>query len=255
MLVMVAREYRMFGLGVLLLKMGYAIHPDKPSGGFTPAGFQAFAMVHAEFVRDALQNGLYTSLVKERKITVAKVKEIIASAKPSKAKRSENYNLQSNDPKDWLMYVGEYGDFIIYDRKLKELLSAGDKYDYFIERMIKGIVYVMISEHHKFAFPKVFGGDTPQIRRLLMSCAIEYARRENVDFYVENDEANDVSPEMGTLEEPNMVLSFKSQKVKPINKRLDYDGFGAVERQWRKTFDRYEEFKTQMMEMAYSKYS
>ncbi len=254
MLVMVAREYRSFGLGRILLKIGYGIEPEKPSGGFTVAGMHTFARIHAEFVHDALQSGLYTKLVKNHQITVARAKEIIASAMAaSKEKRSE-INLKSDDPKDWVLFVGDNGDFIMYDKKLREALKGGDQMEYFKERMIKGIIYVLQMGHRNVAFPKVFGGDNPNIRRFLMACGIEYARRENDEFYVEGDDAQAVAPAMGKLEPPNNVIGFTSQKVIPTGKEFDYDGMGRYERAWRRTFDRYDEFKNEMMEMAYAKY-
>jgi len=142
-LVSVAKEYQNIGLGTILQKLARTLEPTKPSGGFTPAGRAGFARVHREFVRDALKNGTYSSLVRSKKMTMERVKEIVASAHIEKRNKPNNRNLSSSDPKDWLLFVGEYGDFILYDKKLKDLIEeGGEQNDYFIDSMIKGAVNV-----------------------------------------------------------------------------------------------------------------
>lgn len=249
MLVMVANEYRSFGLGTLLLKLGYGIEPDKPSGGFTDAGRNTFARVHAEFVRDALKFGIYTNMVKDGSITVARVKEIINSAVKIKQNNS-NIDLDSSNPKNWLLYVGK-NDFIVYDKKIKDIDIDDPKYNYFSDNMIKGLVHIV---NNNGAFLHNFGAETIGLRRFLISCAVEYCNNNNIDLYLEKDEPKYLSPDIGKVEETTNKIGFASQRVIPTGKRIDYISMGKLERKWRKSFDRYDEFYHRILEMAYSKY-
>jgi hypothetical protein len=74
------------------------------------------------------------------------------------------------------------------------------------------------------------------------------------DLYIEKNEVNYLDPTMGILEPLNNYIGFKSQKIVPTGKRINYDDFGLHEKYWRKQFDRYNKFKNEMMELAYSKY-
>lgn len=250
MLVMVADEYRSFGLGTLLLKIGYGIEPDKPSGGFTNAGKNTFARVHAEFVRDALKFGIYTKMVKDGRISIARVKQIINSAIKTKPNISD-INLDSSNPKDWLLYVGN-NDFIIYDKKLKNLDTDNPKYNYFADSMIKGLVHIV--DNNNRAFLHNFGADSIGLRRFLISCAVEYCNNQNIELYLEKDEPKYLSSDFGEVAEITNTIGFSAQKIIPTGKRIDYNSIGKVEQKWRKSFDRYDEFYYRMIEIAYSKY-
>lgn len=257
-LVWVAREYRRFGFGSILLKMAYSIQPDKSSGGFTSKGFATFRRVYREFVGDALKSGLYRKLIQQGDITLERVKAIVASASTiPRSTQSAEMNLSSENASDWLLYVGEHGDFIIYNRNLRGVLEEGERADYFAERMIKGIAYVPIHEGHSetWAMLRVFGGDSPKIRKFLINCAIEYCLRENATLYLEAGEPTDLDSSMGAADPESLaVRGFRSHKVIPTGKRMPYDQLAMQERAWRRSFDRYDEFRMQMMEMAYSKY-
>lgn len=253
-LVMVAQEYRSFGLGPLLLKLAYSIQPDKPSGGFTPSGWYTMQKVYREFVGDALRNGMYRKLVQQGSMTLERVRTIMTSAryKPSTAK--PDYRLDSS-PQDWMLYVGENGDFAVYDKKLREIINEGDRLDYFADRMIKGLVYVQVHDGKEvWALLRAFGADSPTLKRFLINCAIEYCQREDAVLYLEEDEPSLVDPAMASLGPESKVRGFSSRKVLPTGKRLDYDGMATVEARWRRSFDRYDEFRIQMLEMAYAKF-
>lgn len=101
---------------------------------------------------------------------------------------------------------------------------------------------------------RAFGGDSTPLRRFLLNCAIEYAQRENATLYLEGDEPDAVDPTMATLGPESMVRGFRSRKVIPTGKRFDYTGMGHAEAVWRRQFDRYDEFRIAMLEMAYAKY-
>lgn len=258
LLVMVAQEYRGFGLGPLLVKLARTIEPDRPSGGFTPSGYKNFVKVYQSMVRDALATGLYHGLIVQGQITMQRVKQIIASAGLAKQEIKPSRDLDSDDPKSWLLYVGEYGDFVLYDRKLKDLLAQETAEDgYWIDKMIKGFAYVQLHDGHSenWAMLRQFGADTPALKRMLINCAVQYSNTENTPLWLEPDEIAFIDKRMiERVEGPSLVRGFKAYEVIPTGEEFDYLPFGRLERVWRKAFDRYDEFRIRMLELAHSKF-
>ena len=252
LLVSVAQEYRQFGLGPILTKLAWEAEPGKPTGGCTPGGFKVTQKVHQEFVREYLRNGTYSKLIKEGMITLERVQEILKSAKlesrfePSRTK--QKVNLSTNDPKNFLLFE-DFGAFILYDRRLKDLLEQGneDSNSYWIDKFIKG---------HSFAgggyydnarlYLHQLGGDTPQIKKFMFTLALSYAKTEGVPLFVYNDDLNMVNPSEVELKEKNLAV----MKGKPI----DWRPLKVQEIQFRKTFDRYGEFHNRLLELADAKY-
>lgn len=258
LLVAVAREYRGFGLGPMLVKLARTIQPDRPSGGFTRSGYENFVKVYQSMVRDALASGLYRKLITQDQMTMQRAKDIIASANLPKRESKPVRDLRSDDPESWLLYVGEHGDFVLYDRKLKSLLDeGGERNDYWIDQMIKGFAYVQLHDGHNenWAMLRQFGGDTPGIKKFLINCAVEYSNAANMPLWLEPDEIEFIDKRMiERLEGPSLVRGFKSYKVIPTGEKLDYTGVAREERRWRKSIDQYDEFFNQMLELAHSKY-
>jgi len=258
LLVTVAQEYRGLGLGPMLVKLARTIEPDRPSGGFTPSGYNNFIKVYQSMVRDALASGLYRRLITQGQMTMARAKEIIASAKLPKQKHKPERNLNSNDPKSWLLYVGEYGDFVLYDKKLKTLIDEDREHnDHWIDQMIKGFAYVQLHEgrQENWAMLRQFGGDTPKIKTFLINCTVQYTNDAGIPLWLEPDEIDFIDQRMiSRLEGPSLVRGFKSYKVIPTGERFDYNGLGLIEKRWRKSFDQYDEFFHQMIEYAHGKF-
>lgn len=249
LLIMVVDEYRGFGFGPLLTRIARTMEPGRSSGGFTSGGFHNFQKVHREFVRDALKSGLYRSLVQQGSMTMERVREIIDSARLKDMKPRAEKNLDSNNSSDWLLYVGDT-DFIIYDRKLKDLVNDDGHLDHFGESMIKGLAFVGGDRFLKLI---QFGATTPKLKTFLMSCAIENCRRANETLYLEGTEPKYVDPSMGNVAELELRKPF-THTVTPTGKPMPYDSLGKMERDFRKSFDQYDEFKNRMLEMAYAKY-
>jgi hypothetical protein len=259
-LVSVAREYRQFGLGTILQKMARTMYPDKPSGGFTPAGREGFRRVHREFVRDAIRNGLYRSLIKAGALTKDRVQEIFDSAHldtPRPKPVTTNYG--ASDPSNWELYVGEYGDFILYDRNLRHLLHGhSERADYFIDRMIIGAVNVreLDTREGKYALLTLFGADRPKIKNFLMYVALSYCANEGFRLLVDDDgDLEAVDPRYGErIGTPNKESGFRRQEVRLKTEPLPYVQMGTKERRFRQSFDRYDEFHDRILELAYSKF-
>ena len=256
-LVMVAREYRNIGLGTILQKLARTMEPAKSSGGFTPQGGAGFRRVHNEFVREALANGKYSSLVREKKITIDRVKEILQSAQLKKSKIDQR-NLSINNPEDWLLYVGEYGDFVLYDKKIKELIvDGGEQNDYFIDRMILGAVNVreMESRNENWALITLFGGDTIKIKKFMLKLALSFAKNEGEELWADLEDISLVDSSFGKLiGDINLKTGFKRQQIELVGNAVPYKDIGAQEAQFRKSFDKYGEFKERIIELAYGKF-
>ena len=86
LLIVVAEEYRLKGLGSIMTKLALQYNPEKSSGGFTSRGETTFRKVHANMVKDYLKQGVYSMLVRTGQITLSRVQEIVRSVE----KRNEN---------------------------------------------------------------------------------------------------------------------------------------------------------------------
>lgn len=259
-LIAVAREYRGFGLGPILGRIARSIEPDKTSGGFTPAGYANFRKVHREFVRDALVSGRYRNMIRSGAITLDRVKEIVDSARLDiKQSPRPAINLSSNDPKDWVMY-GEDGAFVIYDRKLKDIVEDGNISDYFIERMIKGYVLVRIPSdwvqrgEREWGLIVRFGGDSDNIKKFLVGVALSWCASENVDLAVDMVDLKYVDDRYGEkVGEPSKRTGMMRQMVRP-KAPMAIEPMTRGERVFRRAFDPYDEFKSRILEIAEGKW-
>jgi len=250
LLIHVGREYRGFGLGTILGKMAWTLVPTKNSGGFTPAGKAAFYRIHREMVRDYLKSGMYSHLVKTGQVTLNRVKAIVASARVDLRPKSSNRNLRP-DPSDYLLMAGEYGDFYVYDRKLADF--GDDVDDHFRETMIKGMIYVAADD--RFGRIKSFGADTDSLKRFLLLLAASYAKREGVELVVEADDVPFLDQKrIKVIGDQHTKAGYFGATVRLIGKPVDWSGLAAEEERFRRRFDKHDEFKNAVQEMAYAKF-
>lgn len=255
-LIVVAKEYRKFGLGLTLHKLATTIEPGKQSGGFTPNGKNSFIRVHREFVRDALKNGMYSKMVRSGQLTVQRVKEITNSVNIAfKPTPIPSRNLSNKNTKDWLLFVGEYGDFILYDKKIREL-ADDENANYFSDRMLLGACNIRINNSARLgkaiAVLTLFGGETDRIKNFMMKLALSYAAHENVSLYVNSDELIYVTDKK--IGKMSKDTGMSRQEVKLVGNPIDYATFSIPEKHFRKLFDRYGEFLNRLMEHAVSKF-
>lgn len=75
-LLMVTSEYRGKNLGVTLGKVWYQWNPKYGSGGFTPSGYANARRIWSSRVREYLENGWYSELVRSGEMSAARVQEI-----------------------------------------------------------------------------------------------------------------------------------------------------------------------------------
>lgn len=118
-LLRVAREYRGFGFGELLLKLQSEKKPDYVSGGFTPSGRHTARKVHAGFIRDYLKRGMYSYLVQSGQISMDRVKAITQDLGARSQRKEQDFD--TTDPRDWLLMTDMNSYAIIYNQKLFDL--------------------------------------------------------------------------------------------------------------------------------------
>ena len=251
-LVVIAEEYQGIGLGTILQKLARTMSPGKSSGGFTPDGINGFIRVHREFVRDALKNGTYSKLIRSGQMTINRVKEIVDSARVNTPRKTSDKNYSSNNPADWLLYVGEYGDFILYDKKLLYVIE--DHKEYFVERMIKGAINIR-EIRESISLITLFGGESDKIKSFMLKIALSYSKQENMCLYIDKEDMkyldNSFSSVIGKMDKKT---GYERQQVILKGEPVPFKMLGMVEKMFRKKFDNYDEFYSMLIEMAYGKY-
>ena len=256
-LVSVAEEYRGIGLGTILQKLARTMEPDKPSGGFTPAGLAGFLRVHREFVRDALKDNVYLRLVKAGQLSLERVREIVGSAHVNLRSKPSTKNLSTTNQKDWLLHVSSHGTFVLYDRKIRELYDD-ETMDHFCWKMILGAANITINKRlngEDIGVLMLFGGDTLKIKQLMIKLALSYAARENVPLYLEENELPFIANFAETVGKLDNRTGFRRQLVRLTQPPLDYEKMGMADKIFRKSFDRYGEFATRILEYGHGKFS
>lgn len=253
-LIQVASEYRGFGFGPLLNKMGRSIYPNKTSGGFTPSGARNLRRTHLLFVNQAMRSGFYNMMVRTNQMSAGRAKEIIGSAKASGYDEyaERGANLGMNDPANWVLFFDNHGTFILYDKNLKELINDEGRDEHFIENAFKGMIYVAPGEKYGITF--AYGGEHKQVRGFLLKCAASFCADEDVMFVVDKEDLDDVPEGLEVIGNPHLESGFWRANVELTGAPINYKAMGRAEAQWRESFDEYEEFKHRLMEMAYSKY-
>ena len=120
-LIMVAQEYRSYGLGKLMLRYWWEVNPTFESGGYTPAGEQTALATWRERVHQFSANGWYMDLIKEGRLPVSKVKQIMTEANvhpPHEAKPEGPAAVKPTG--DILIYSDGEITFVVYDRAFLE---------------------------------------------------------------------------------------------------------------------------------------
>ena len=252
MLIQVAKEYRGFGLGPVLIRLARHFEPLKPSGGFTSGGQMNFIKMHRGIVRDALKNGFYNKMVKAGKITVARVKEIIDSAHlDQKPKDKDQLNLNNKDPNDWLV-LAEYGGFTVYDKKLKDVYQH--HLDTFGERFILGHALVRVLDHRAAGLLVQFGAETDKLKSFLLACVASFCASEKVSLWVDPEDMAYIDhSKYNVAKEPDMITGKKRTKVS-IKQPLNLALIATPDKVYRKSFDKYGEFKNTVLELADAKF-
>ena len=184
LLIVVAQEYRGFGIGPILGQLMRQYDPNYDTGGVTSAGYNNLVRVHRQFVRNALASGQYSKWLRDGTLTSTQIKAILSDANlksdrvsPEIAKPEQPSGLFSNDPSDWLFaYI--HDSIIVYNRKLIDAISTdfadiGDLHEYWkyntFDEYLVGMIYIgsgAIDANELNIWQ--FGGKTEEIKKLLM---------------------------------------------------------------------------------------
>jgi hypothetical protein len=255
MLIQVAGEYRGFGLGTILGQLARKFEPSKTSGGFTAAGEKNFVRAHRETVRKALETGFYNGLVRSGNISQSRVKEILSSVDLTQKPKQDTLNLSVSDPRDWLIMSGDdNGGFIIYDKKLKDFYK--DNLYEWGERFILGLILVRINYYpgrEPVGIVVRFGGDNKKFSKLLMTLAASFCKSENVKLAVDKEDMSLIDTNTYEISSEKDPWGYGRTMVS-INHPIDFNVLSLPEKRFRKSFDKYDEFKNIVQELAESKF-
>jgi 8-oxo-dGTP pyrophosphatase MutT (NUDIX family) len=252
-LIMVAREYRGFGLGTLLGKLALLVTPSRPTGGETPGGYDALKRAHADLVADALRSGRYREMIAAGEITRERVRKIIDTARASKSLPREQRDLSNRDPRDLLLY-GSDTTFVVYNRRLKDIIEDAD--DFWIDKMVKGMVhfsYHVASNGQEYGIIYRFGGESQSIRTFLLRCAAYQCEKEGVTLLVDEEDLGDVdSRYLGQ----SHVHRITGNPRADVFSMVDLDPTAMIEQEaaFRTSFDQRDEFYYRMVELADAKF-
>jgi hypothetical protein len=243
MLVRVADKYRGFGIGPVLIKIARMLEPGKPSGGFSSGGALNFKRMHTAIVREALANGTYSKLIRQGSLTMERVRAITGSANLEQRPKPK-IDLSSNDPSNWLCFGDGYGSYIVYDRKLADLLR--DDADHaMVPSFIKGFIYVACYEEGMGRVKRVHAVDL-KMKTFMYALAHHHCTTEHVVLYVEPSD-QDIN---------QFVFGPNTNEIgylcAPVQSGPSIDGMKMArsEEAWRKTHDPYDEFKNYLYDLA-----
>lgn len=122
-LIAVAEEYQGRGLGVVLGNLWYAWNPTHISGGYSPQGEANAIRIWEHRVRELMADGTYTAMIRAKKITATRVKEIIATLPERRKPKPESPKQEPS----LLLRVEDFG-FVLYDAAF--LKEQDEKYIY-----------------------------------------------------------------------------------------------------------------------------
>lgn len=239
LLVMVAAEYRKFGFGTMLVKLAREKKPDRPSGGFTRSGYENFKRVHAQMVRNYMESGFYSYLVKNEIISAGKAKAIINSIKVDRPKK-DNKNLSSNDPNNYLVMTDGSSYAVMYDKNILKLDFDAD--DYWVETFIKGFISIGGTNKNMIWIEKTYG--TNQIVSKLLEIILTGELGEKI--LMEKDEFEKYGNIKGIQTEnfENRIYVWLTNPNINVNKLI------YSEKKVRKPHDPYDEIKYRIHELA-----
>lgn len=231
-LIAVAREYRNKGLGKLLAKLWYKHNPNYTSGGFTSSGYRNALSTWEKTVREYLQNGWYSDLIRKGKITKTQVKEILAGLSTRSVKKSGNVVSKSES---LMIYFGDY-DFIIYDKDFYNNPSEENVYGYGFFRDTINKMYLFSLDYE------------PKFRKLAHYCAFQIMKNHNEPVYIKTPPSTPL--ELDGVNNIEINGDF-AQLYKDV---INIDLIKRVEEMYRKQHDPHSEYFYSLQEIANSKW-
>lgn len=234
-LIRVADEYKGKQLGVTLGDIWYKLNPDYMSGGFTETGRYNAIKIWAKNVREFLQSGWYSELVKSGKISKEKVKEIIKDLPENKNKKSSTSSKEEKP--DILIYTDNEFSITVYDKKFYE--DYDEKYIYghaFLRNTYKDDYFIFSIDYE------------PSYRKLTTMAIFQLAKNLDEKLYVADKPSDHL--EIDDFEEIKIDgdYAYLKKDVLPLK------DISKVERRYRKSVDKYGEGLNNLQEFAESKW-
>ena len=228
-LISVAREARGRGLGKVLARVWHDLNPGFDSGGMTLGGSNLMSAVWADRVREFMSNGWYSQLVRDGRITRARVDEIVADL-PSRAPSETPVAPTAPDP----MVMSDGSTFItIYDRAVLSDPSLLDDPD---DKYIYGHAFLRDDPH---VGTYVFSIDYDRAFADMTTRAILQLARDNGDRLFDGDGYHDIMEGVDGISGVQRdgdyivvtrdVLPLRSMSAKELAVRKAVDPYGEVE--------------------------
>ena len=243
-LIAVAQEYRGLGLGQIIGKYWYELNPNSTSGGFTQAGKKNALKLWESRVKEFSENGWYSELVKSKKLSIERLKQILSGTSGIKT----NLDLGTIDPKPIekpienidkkILVYSDDVTFLIYDSRFAE--DQDEKYVH---------AYGFLRENDHGLFYYTFDYD-PSYQELATKVALQMVKDQGQWLSTSMSRGSDLIE----LDDFDDLLLKQGQQVMLKSNLLPLKQLSLQERKFRKPIDQYEEVITSLLETAESKW-
>ena len=255
LLIVVAQEYRGFGLGIILGSLIRKFVPDYASGGLTNSGRNNLYKVYSSLVKSELAKGTYSKLVSANELSTQRAKEIINSANlsvklPPSLEVTHQYE---NNKQDWVcMHDSDSDGFIIYNRKLILMYNNDDVSDFWKDEFIVGMGFASSSSGTDLVIFQ-FGGKDDTVKRLMMALIMTQAQQNRCNVRVEKSIAKYVDERKVELV-TNRNYSKTELIFKPVSYSTSVSQLINADQRLRKKYDKYSQFEYWLKDTATAKY-
>ena len=246
LLVRVAKEYSGMGLGKILVKKARGTRPEWGSGGFTNAGYNTFVRVWVDFVKEYLQSGFYSFLIKSGQIERETVKKIITDFKKLDKKTSVSEEDRKLDPKRFRMFSDNGQSYaILYDNiLLQKSPDEIDQRDYWVERLFIGVITLTTYTEGLSKIDKMYG-KSDKIKSLM----IEFMLNSGDPLSLDGEQLKLVE----RLDIQNGDFNSNGQTTVVLKKKtMDVKKISDAEKKERKVIDPYDELGVRIHEIGES---
>lgn len=241
-LIVVAKEYRGKGLAKKITKVWYEWNPEIKSGGMTQAGRHMAIGMWEDRVKDFLSQGWYDTLLKKKKITMDRIKEILSGL----SKKTVYKPIKKKSTKEEPLFLVEDSVFVIYDKSFYDI-DDYYTYDGKVEKTIYATGLIRNSGTKTFIYSIDY---EPKYRKTATEVALQMGRDQGEKFYYSN--GNDY----GDVLELNGIKNLKKEgnNIYLTKDILPLKRLSAIEKKYRKERDQYDELYTIILETADSKW-
>jgi len=241
-LIAVVKEYQGKGLGKIIGKVWFKWNPAYRSGGFTHKGEQMAIGVWESRVREFLEKGWYSKLIKKNAISKEKINSILSDLSKKKTYKL-TYKKKSVKPE--LVFLIEDNFFVIYD---KAFYNIEDYYTY--DDTITKTIYAhgfLRNDEHVGTYVYSIDYD-PKYRKLATYIILQMAKDAREKLYYGKGYTDVIETEgLDHIRKEGDYISLIKDVI-PIK------NMAAIEKKYRKKRDKYGELYSILLESAESKW-